>query len=126
MIAIGALILVAAVAGEGIADRQLDAFKADPANHGRVCDVGLWSWSRHPNYFFEWLGWLAWPVMAIDLQGRYPLGWLALGAPLVMWLLLNFFSGVPPLEAHMLRSRGEAFRAYQRRTSAFFPLPPRR
>jgi steroid 5-alpha reductase family enzyme len=122
----GVLILAVAVLGEGLADRQLDAFKADPAHQGQVCDVGLWSWSRHPNYFFEWLGWLAYPVIAIDLKGAYPEGWLSLGAPLTMWLLLNFLSGVPPLEAHMLRSRGEAFRDYQRRTSAFFPLPPRR
>ena len=120
------LILAAAVLGEGIADRQLDAFKADPANRGRICDVGLWSWSRHPNYFFEWLGWLAYPVIAIDRWGGYREGWLALAGPLTIWLLLNFLSGVPPLEAHMLRSRGDAFRDYQRRTSAFFPFPPRK
>ena len=112
--------------GEGAADRQLDVFKADPRNRGRVCDVGLWSWSRHPNYFFEWLGWLTYPVIAIDPAGAWPQGWLTLLGPLTMWLLLNFLSGVPPLEAHMLRSRGEAFRDYQRRTSAFFPLPPKR
>ena len=122
----GVLILALAVLGEGIADRQLDAFKADPANRGRICDVGLWSWSRHPNYFFEWLGWLAYPVIAVDPAGGYVEGWLAFAGPLTMWLLLNFLSGVPPLEAHMLRSRGEAFRDYQRRTSAFFPFPSRR
>ena len=64
------LILVVAVAGEGLADRQLRAFRATPGNPGRVCDVGLWSWSRHPNYFFEWLGWLAYPLFAIDLAGE--------------------------------------------------------
>jgi steroid 5-alpha reductase family enzyme len=122
----GVLVLAVAVLGEGLADRQLDAFKADPANHVRVCDAGLWSWSRHPNYFFEWLAWLAYPIIAVDPEGGYLQGWLALGAPLTMWLLLNFLSGIPPLEAHMLRSRGEAFRDYQRRTSPFFPLPPRR
>ena len=123
---LGVVVLAGAVLGEGVADHQLESFKADPANRGRVCDVGLWAWSRHPNYFFEWLGWLAWPAMAIDPSGAWPAGWLSLVAPLTMWLLLNFLSGVPPLEAHMLRSRGEAFEAYQRRTSAFFPLPPRR
>jgi steroid 5-alpha reductase family enzyme len=122
----GVAVYAVAVIGEGIADRQLDAFKADPGSRGRICDVGLWSWSRHPNYFFEWLGWLAWPAIAIDPEGGYLQGWLALGAPLTMWLLLNFLSGVPPLEAHMLKSRGEVFRDYQRRTSAFFPFPPRR
>jgi steroid 5-alpha reductase family enzyme len=120
----GALILAVAIAGEGVADGQLRRFKADPANRGRVCDAGLWGWSRHPNYFFEWLVWLAYPVIAIDPSGAYPLGWLALIAPLFMlWLLLKV-SGIPPLEAQMIRSRGTAYRAYQRRTSAFFPWPP--
>jgi steroid 5-alpha reductase family enzyme len=122
----GALILIIAVLGEGLADCQLAAFARDPANRGRVCDVDLWAWSRHPNYFFEWLGWLAYPVIAIDLAGRYPWGWAALAAPAAIYGLLRFVSGVPPLEAHMLASRGEAFRAYQARTSVFFPLPPKR
>jgi steroid 5-alpha reductase family enzyme len=121
----GALILAIAVCGETVADRQLAAFASEPANKGKVCDVGLWAWSRHPNYFFEWLGWLAYPVIAIDVLGRYPWGWLALIAPVAMYGLLRHGSGVPPLEAHMLRSRGELFRAYQARVSVFFPLPPR-
>ena len=49
------LVLLAAIIGEAIADRQLQRFRADPANHGKVCDVGLWRWSRHPNYFFEFV-----------------------------------------------------------------------
>ena len=75
------LIFVSALLGEGVADRQLAAFKADPAHRGRVCDTGLWAWSRHPNYFFEWLGWCAWPVFAIDISGGWPWGWLALTGP---------------------------------------------
>jgi steroid 5-alpha reductase family enzyme len=121
---LGAVILAAAVAGEREADRQLARFKADPGNRGRICDQGLWAWSRHPNYFFEWLAWLAYPVMA--LGGGWPPGWLAFGGPLVMFAILRFGTGAPPLEAHMRRSRGEAFEAYRRRTSLFFPLPPRR
>ena len=120
---LGLAILVMAVAGEALADRQLRAFKQDPANRGQVCDNGLWAWSRHPNYFFEWLAWTAYPIVAIDLTGAYPLGWLALAAPACMYWVLVHVSGIPPLEAHMLRSRGEAFRAYQARTSAFFPIP---
>ena len=58
-----------ALAGEGLADHQLAAFKATPANRGLICDSGLWAWSRHPNYFFEWLGWCAWPLFAIDFGG---------------------------------------------------------
>jgi uncharacterized protein DUF1295 len=82
-----------------------------------------WRWSRHPNYFFEWLCWLAYPLIAIDLAGYSPYGWLALLAPACMYWALVYVSGIPPLEEHMLRSRGETFRAYQRRTRAFFPLP---
>ncbi|MDX2157525.1 MAG: DUF1295 domain-containing protein [Hyphomicrobiaceae bacterium] len=121
---LGAALLAVAILGEGIADRQLAAFKADRANSGRVCDRGLWGWSRHPNYFFQWLGWLAYPVMAIDPSGSYAVGWLSLGAPVAMYWYLVHVSGIPPLEAHMLRSRPEAYRSYQARTSAFFPLPP--
>jgi len=88
-----------------------------------VCDIGLWRWSRHPNYFFEWLFWLAYPLIAIDLAGYNPYGWLALLAPICMYWVLVYVSGIPPLEEHMLRSRGETFRAYQLRTRAFFPFP---
>ena len=112
-----------AVGGESLADGQMRRFKADPANRGKICDQGLWGWSRHPNYFFEWLLWLAYPVIAI--QPDRPLTWLSLGAPVVMFLILRFATGVPPLERSMLASRGDAFRAYQARVSAFFPLPPR-
>jgi steroid 5-alpha reductase family enzyme len=121
----GAAVLAIAIFGEGLADNQLKAFAHDPANAGKVCDVGLWSWSRHPNYFFEWFGWVAYPLIAVDFSGHYAWGWLALIAPVAMYGLLRYGSGVPPLEAHMLRSRGELFRAYQARVSVFFPLPPR-
>lgn len=120
------IVVIAAIVGEAVADRQLRAFKSDPANKGRVCDAGLWAWSRHPNYFFECLGWLAYPLLAIDLAGSYGWGWLSLLAPACMYWLLVYVSGIPPLEAHMLRSRGQAFRDYQARTSAFFPMPPGR
>ncbi len=120
---LGAAMLLAAIGGEGVADRQLARFRADPANRGRVCDTGLWRWSRHPNYFFEWLGWVAYPVIAIGPGHRW--GWAALGGPIFMYWLLVHVSGIPPLEAHMARSRGTAFAAYKARTSAFLPLPPR-
>ncbi len=121
-----AAVLLGSIVGEAIADRQLGRFRADPTNRGRICDAGLWGWSRHPNYFFEFLGWVAYPLFAIDLQGGYPWGWLALSAPAFMYWLLVYVSGIPPLEQQMLRSRGDAFRAYQARVSAFVPLPPRR
>lgn len=116
------LVIVIAIAGEAVADAQLRRFRADPAHHGKVCDTGLWRLSRHPNYFFEWFGWLAYPLFAIDLGG-YPMGWLALIGPVLMYWLLVHVSGIPPLEQQMLRSRGAAYRAYQARTRAFVPLP---
>jgi steroid 5-alpha reductase family enzyme len=122
---IGVAILAVAIAGEGVADNQLKRFKANPANKGGVCNVGLWRWSRHPNYFFEWLVWMSYAVMAADFSGAYLWGWLALIGPISMYYLLVYVSGIPPLEALMLKSRGDAFRRYQATTSAFFPLPPR-
>jgi steroid 5-alpha reductase family enzyme len=113
----------AAILGEAVADAQLRRFRAVAANRGRICDIGLWRHSRHPNYFFEWLIWLAYPVFAIDVAGDYFYGWTALTGPAAMYWFLVHVSGIPPLEAHMLRSRGETYRAYQARTRPFLPLP---
>jgi steroid 5-alpha reductase family enzyme len=120
----GAAVLALAVAGEAAADSQLRRFRADAAHRGRVCDVGLWAWSRHPNYAFEALAWCAWPLIAVRLSE--PWTWASLTAPVVMFILLRFVSGVPPLEAAMLRSRGDAYRLYQARVSPMFPRPPRK
>jgi steroid 5-alpha reductase family enzyme len=120
------VILATAIAGEAIADRQLWSFRQNPVNRGEVCTIGLWGWSRHPNYFFEWLGWCAYPLLAIDGSDSYPLGFFALLAPICMYWLLVHISGIPPLEARMLAQRAEKFRAYQASTSAFFPIPRRR
>ncbi|WP_339035697.1 DUF1295 domain-containing protein [Bradyrhizobium symbiodeficiens] len=120
----GIVIILVAVAGEALADRQLRQFKRDPPSKGLVCDVGLWRWSRHPNYFFEWLGWLAYPVIA--LSPGYPWGWASLAAPAIMYWILVHVTGIPPLEEQMLQSRGDRYRRYQARTNAFFPWLPRR
>lgn len=117
-------VLALAVGGEALADAQLKRFQSNPVNRGRICDVGLWRYSRHPNYFFEWMMWLTWPLFAIDLSGEYIWGWFALAGPLCMYWLLNFVSGVPPLEEIMAEKHGAKYVAYQRRTSAFFPMPP--
>lgn len=109
---------------EALADAQLRRFKRENADSAALCNIGLWSWSRHPNYFGEWLSWCAWPLLAISLA--FPVGWLALLAPLFMYWTLVYASGIPPLEAHMQRSRPKAFAAYKQRTNAFFPRPPRK
>jgi steroid 5-alpha reductase family enzyme len=123
--ALGVVLFAVAVLGERAADRQLARFGRDPKNNAKICDVGLWSYSRHPNYFFEWLVWVAFAIIAIAPVGHYSWGWFALAAPALMYVLLVYVSGIPPLEAHMLRSRGDAFRLYQARVNAFWPGPPR-
>lgn len=121
--ALGLVILLGAILGEGMADEQMKRFKADPAHRGQVCDTGLWAWSRHPNYLFEFVGWIAYPVIALNLAD--PWSWLSLIAPIVMFAILRFGTGVPPLEAAMVASKGEAYRRYQARVSPFLPRPPK-
>ena len=109
-----------AVAGETAADRQLVRFKADPSNRGRTCRAGLWRYSRHPNYFFEWLVWVAWAAFALASPG----GWLAPLCPALMLVFLLRVTGIPATEAQALKTRGEDYRDYQRTTSAFVPWIP--
>jgi len=117
----GLALWVVAVAGEAIADRQLQRFRENPAHRGQVCQTGLWRYSRHPNYFFEWLHW--WTYVACS-GPRWVTLWGLLG-PLAMWWFLNRVTGIPPTEAQALKSRGDAYRRYQQTTSRFFPWPPR-
>ncbi|MCE9593444.1 MAG: DUF1295 domain-containing protein [Planctomycetes bacterium] len=116
-----AALFVLSLAGESLADRQLAAFRAEPANRGRTCRGGLWRFSRHPNYFFEWLQWCAFALAASSA----PSGLIALSAPLVMLFLIVKITGIPPTEEQALRSRGDDYRRYQRTTSAFVPWFPR-
>lgn len=118
----GAGLWLVALAGESLADAQLAAFKRDPANKGRVCDVGLWRFSRHPNYFFEWLVWVAYFVFAL----ASPWGWLAVIGPASILYLLLRVTGIPLTEEQAVRSKGDAYRRYQQTTSAFVPWLPRR
>lgn len=117
----GFAVWLAAVFGESVADAQLARFKRDPANRGRVCDIGLWRYSRHPNYFFEWLIWVGFFLVG----AAAPWGWTGAIAPAVILYLLLKVTGVPPTEEQALRSRGDAYRQYQRTTNAFFPGPVR-
>ncbi len=118
---LGVAIWLFAVGGESLADRQLARFRADPANRGRTCRDGLWRYSRHPNYFFEWLHWFAWVAMAV----ASPLWWLALAGPVVMFVFLRWLSGVPWTEQNALRTRGDDYRDYQATTPMFFPWFPK-
>jgi steroid 5-alpha reductase family enzyme len=119
---VGAVLWVVAFAGESTADRQLLRFKSDEANRGRTCRTGLWRVSRHPNYFFEWLIWVA---LALFASGS-PWGWVTLGCPAAMLYFLFKVTGIPLNEAQALRTRGDEYRDYQRATSVFVPWFPER
>jgi steroid 5-alpha reductase family enzyme len=110
------------LACETLADRQLAAWRRDPVNAGRTCRAGLWRYSRHPNYFGEWLMWCAWPLLAIGS----PLGWWLFLHPLAVLVFLLVLTGIPHTERRALLSRGEDYRRYQRATSMFFPWKPAR
>lgn len=112
----------AGILGESLADHQLARFRADPARRGQVCQEGLWRYSRHPNYFFEWLVWVGYGVFAL----ASPWGWLGFIAPVLMYHFLVNVTGIPMTEALSVKSKGEAYLAYQRTTNAFFPGPARR
>ncbi len=115
------LVWLVSVGGESVADRQLADFRADPGNKGKTCRDGLWAYSRHPNYFFEWLHWLTYVVLAI---GSPLLGW-AFAGPVVMYLFLRYVSGIPFTEQQALRTRGDDYRDYQRSTPMLFPWFPK-
>jgi steroid 5-alpha reductase family enzyme len=119
---IGIVIWLVCVIGESIADRQLARFRVDQTNRGRTCRDGLWRYSRHPNYFFEWLHWFAYICLALGS----PVAWLAWTGPAVMYVFLRWISGIPYTETQALRSRGEDYRAYQRSTSMLIPWFPKR
>lgn len=114
---IGAAVWVIAFFGEMIADRQLTAFKKDPSNKRKVCDTGLWYYSRHPNYFFEWLTWMAYVIFAL----ASPWGILAIISPAIILYLLTRVTGIPNNEEQNLRSKPVAYQKYKQTTSAFFP-----
>lgn len=114
---VGALLVLGAVVGEASADVSLARFKANPANRGKTCRAGLWNYSRHPNYFFEWVVWCGFALLAT----ASPLGWLAWLCPAAMLHFLLNVTGIPKTEAQSLKSRGEDYREYQRTTSKFVP-----
>jgi len=119
---LGVVVWIVGLLFEAVGDWQLTRFKADPANRGKVMDRGLWGWTRHPNYFGDSCVWTGLWILALGS----PLGLVTVFSPVLMTVLLLRFSGKALLEKRMLRSKGEAYAAYLRSTSGFFPLPPRR
>ena len=114
---IGLAMALFSLGGEALADWQMKAFKANPANRGKVCQQGLWAYSRHPNYFFEALLWWGFFVFALGS----PYGWATIACPLLMMYFLLKVTGIPLTEEYALKSKGDAYREYQRTTSAFIP-----
>ena len=117
----GALVWLIGIVGEAISDAQMAKFKADPASKGKVCQIGLWRYSRHPNYFFESVVWLGFWLFACGS----PWGWVTVYAPAMILYFLLRVTGIPLTEECAVKSKGEAYREYQRTTSAFVPLPPK-
>lgn len=115
-------VFAVSIAGESIADRQLARFRDDPVNQGEVCRKGLWRYSRHPNYFFEWLHWFAYPLLAV---GAGAIAWFTLLGPMLMFVFLTKITGIPPTEARAIERRGDRYRGYQETTNAFFPWFPK-
>jgi steroid 5-alpha reductase family enzyme len=105
---------------ETVGDAQLAAFRADPANRGRVMDRGLWRYTRHPNYFGDAAVW--WGLTVLGLH--HPVGLVGLaGAALMTWLLTRG-TGAKLLES-TISERRPGYADYVRRTSGFLPLPPK-
>lgn len=119
---IGVCVWAIGIVGEAISDAQMNAFKRDPANKGQVCQVGQWRYSRHPNYFFEFVVWLGFWLFACGS----PWGWVTVYAPALILYFLLRVTGIPLTEECAVKSKGNAYREYQRTTSAFVPWLPKR
>ena len=120
---IGCAISLLGILFEAIADLQLKNFVHDPSNKGKVCNIGLWKYSRHPNYFFEWIVWVGVGIATLAVP---EIGFLGLITPIFMYLLLVYVSGVPLAEKQSLKSKGKLFEEYQKTTNAFFPWFPKK
>ena len=114
---VGLAMALLSLGGEALADWQMKTFKATPGNQGRVCQQGLWAYSRHPNYFFEALLWWGFFVFALGSS----FGWATIVCPLLMMYFLLKVTGIPLTEEYAVKSKGDAYREYQRTTSAFIP-----
>lgn len=117
----GLLVALLGIGGEYVSDQQLKIFKQQAKNPRAVCNAGLWRYSRHPNYFFEWLHWWAYVCLAVGSSA-----WaFSLIGPILMYVFLRYLTGIPYTERSSLARRGEAYRQYQYSTNLFFPWKPR-
>ena len=107
-------IFIFALVFESLSDWQLYLYQKKPKD--KVCRCGLWRYSRHPNYFFEWMIWIAFALWGL----KAPYGYMAFVAPLALLSIMSFLTG-PITERKSLESRGRAYLKYQQETSAFFP-----
>ena len=119
---VGLVVTVIGLVGESISDRQMDRFKEKNSDPKGVCREGLWKYSRHPNYFFEFVIWVGFFLLACGSQW----GWATIYAPASILFLLLRVTGIPPTEASAVKRKGDAYRDYQATTSAFIPLPPKK
>lgn len=113
---IGLAIFSIGLIGESMADQQLAKFRKQRGG-GKICNIGLWNYSRHPNYFFEAVIWVGIYLFCAASPG----GIFTVHAPLIMIFLLTKVTGIPPTERSLLKSRGDAYKEYQQTTSAFIP-----
>jgi steroid 5-alpha reductase family enzyme len=118
----GAIIAITGIAFETIGDAQLNAFRADAGNKGKVLNTGLWRYTRHPNYFGDACAW--WGIWLIAAETG-PWSWASVIGPVFLTFTLTKWSGKPLLERGLKKSRPE-YADYIARTSGFFPWPPRR
>lgn len=119
--ALGAAIALIGITIETIADTQLNRFRADPANKGKVLDTGLWRYTRHPNYFGDAFTW--WGIWLVAAETGLP-GWISVIGPIFLTFTLTKWSGKPLLEYGMKKTRPD-YAAYVARTSGFFPWRPK-
>ena len=120
---VGAALWLVGILFEWVGDWQLARFKADPANAGQVMDRGLWRYTRHPNYFGDACVW--WGIWIAAASAGWWVAAATVIGPLFLTFTLTRWSGAPLLEGGMKKSR-PGYAAYKARTSAFFPLPPKK
>lgn len=118
---LGLVVCLLGILGESLADSQMSGFKSSNRDSKAVCQQGLWRYSRHPNYFFEAVIWIGFYLYACGSDG----GWATIYAPAVIIFLLLRVTGIPATEAAAVLRKGDAYRHYQKTTSAFIPWPPK-